>query len=62
MQFIQECKFVFSMKNSHTIHHINRLKEKKLNYKMISVDEEKAYNKIQYLELTEFSKRYPIKR
>lgn len=38
-----------SLKSNHAIHHINRLKEKKLNHKIISVDEKKAHNKIQHL-------------
>jgi hypothetical protein len=52
---MQEC---YNICKSKTIHHINRIKDK--NYIIISIDVEKAFNKIEHLSMVKALKKIGI--
>ena len=43
----QECKEWYILKSTNVIHHINKMKDK--NHMIVSLDGEKAFDKIQHL-------------
>ena len=54
VRFILEMQGFFNIhKSINVIHHVNKLKDK--NHMIISIDAEKAFDKIQHLFMTQFS-------
>ena len=56
----QGCKDFNIWKSINVIHHINKLKDK--NHMIISIDAEKAFDKIQHLFMIQFSSVQSLSR